>query len=177
VTVGWFTNRTSQLIVATVVGVDPTSGFQIYAPQNVAHAFMQGITLDAATKPVHGFSATLRATDLYRADNIDAGTRLPNDPTISADLVLNYVARPLGAFDGAGVALHAEGSRAWSTLFPEPAFEQSFGYQTIDAFARFRLSSHVLLTLRGYNLGNARYAEVSGYPMPPARFALQLTTK
>jgi vitamin B12 transporter len=177
VTLGWFTNRTSQLIVATVVGTDPATGFPIYAPLNVAHAFMQGFTFDAATKPAHGVNVSLRVTDLYRALNIDTGARLPNDPTIAADLGLNVSGKPLGSFDEAGIAFHTEGSRAWSPFSPEPAFEQSFGYQTVDAFARFRLSNHLLITLRGYNLGNARYAEVSGFPQAPRNFALQLTTK
>ena len=177
VTVGWFTNRTSQLIVATIIGSDPVTGFPIYAPVNVAHAFMQGFTFDTATKPTRGVIVSLRVTDLYHAINTDSGARLPNDPTISADLGLNLAGKPVGSFDEAGIALHAEGSRAWSPFSPEPAFEQSFGYQTVDAFARFRLSAHLLFTVRGYNLGGAHYAEVSGFPMAGRSFALQLTTK
>lgn len=175
VTFGWFTNRTNHLIEAAQVATDPATGFPIYAPLNVDHAFMQGFTFDAATKTHHGLSATFRLTDLYRAANLDAGTRLPNDPVMSADLGFLYTAGRSGALDEAGASIHGESARYWTT--PEPAFEQSFGFNTIDAYARFRLTNHLLLTLRGRNLGNSRYAETSGYPMPPASFAVQLTTK
>jgi outer membrane receptor protein involved in Fe transport len=40
-----------------------------------------------------------------------------------------------------------------------------------------RVTHHALLTLRGYNLGNERYAEVSGYPMPGRTFAVELTAR
>ena len=175
VTFGWFTNRTSQLIVSTQIGSDPTTGFPIFAPENVAHAFMQGFTFDAATKPLDRVSATFNVTDLYRASNVDTGARLPNDPVLAANVGLIVSGKVQGAFDEAGVLFHGESTRAW--VSPEPAFEQSFGFTTLDAHVRFRMTDHLLLTLRGYNLGDSRYAEVSGYPMPGRSFAVQVTTK
>jgi outer membrane receptor protein involved in Fe transport len=50
-------------------------------------------------------------------------------------------------------------------------------YSDLTAYASFRLAPKMLLTLRGYNLGNERYAEVSGYPMPGRTFAVELTAK
>ncbi|MDE2482810.1 MAG: TonB-dependent receptor, partial [bacterium] len=59
ISLGWFTNRTNDLIVATPVGA-------IYVPLNVDHAFIQGFTLDASTLPLHGITTRLALTDLYR---------------------------------------------------------------------------------------------------------------
>ena len=35
----------------------------------------------------------------------------------------------------------------------------------------------LLVTLRGYNLGDERYAEIGGYAMPGRSFALELSTR
>ena len=170
VTLGWFTNRTNQLIVATAL----PGG--IYAPENVGHAFMQGFTLEAQTRPLHGVTASLRVTDLYRATNLDSDTRLPNDPVFTADYGLRFAGNPnAGIFDEAGIDTHNVSSRGIDPTLPY--FAQASAYTTIDAYSRFRLTNHALLTLRVSNLGNERYAEVSGYPMAPRSFAIQLSTK
>jgi hypothetical protein len=34
-----------------------------------------------------------------------------------------------------------------------------------------------MLTLRGADLGNERYAQIAGYPMPGRSFAIELSTR
>lgn len=166
VSLGWFTNRTNELIV-----IDQTT----FLPYNAHHALLQGFTLDAKTRTAHGWSATLGLTDLYRASDLDGNSRLPHDPVMTADLGILFANAKPGFFDEAGATFHGESTRLFVT--PEPAFEQAFGYNTIGAYARFRIAARTLLTLRGNNLGNARYAEIPGFPMPPSSFALELSTK
>ncbi len=171
VTLGWFTNRTNQLIVATDLGGG------VFAPENVAHAFMQGFTFDAQTRPLHGVTAALRITDLYRATNLDGDTRLPNDPVVTADYGLTFTGnRNAGIFDEAGISAHNVGARGFVDQTQAP-FDQPVAYTAIDAYTRFRVTTHLTLSLRGFNLGNERCAEVSGYPMAPRSFAVEISTK
>jgi vitamin B12 transporter len=169
--VGWFVNDTRDLIVATCVsgcsGATPD-----YAPQNVDHAHMAGFTFETQTVPVHGISATLHATDLYLAQDLDAQTRLPNDPVFDVDLGLQYAGGPRAMLAAAGVSERAVGARGFDTSVP--AFDQPSAYDDLRAYVSFRVRPALLLTLRGYNLGNERYAQVEGYPMPGRTFAVEL---
>ncbi len=168
VTLGWFSNYTKNLIIA-----NPNDN---YAPENVAQARMQGFTLDARTKPLHGTRATVSVTDLYRAEDLYLQTRLPDDPVFSVDLGLEFLGGPRSNFNDAGISVRSVGARgAYDPT--QPPFFQAVPYTTVDAFARFNLSRRVRLALRGYNLGNERYAEVAGYPMPGRSFAVEVTTK
>ena len=168
VALGWFTNYTKNLIIA-----NPNDN---YAPENVAQARMQGFTFEAHTLASHGVSATLSVTDLYRAQDLYLHSRLPNDPVFETQLGLQFAGRAAGAFDDAGFDVRSTGAR--SGYDPaKPPFYQAVPYTSIDAFARFRVAPAMLLALRGYNLGNERYADVPGYPMPGRSFALELVTK
>lgn len=167
---GWFTNDTRNLIVA----VPDAKGN--YHPQNVDRAKMQGFTLDVASRPLHGVTARLSVTDLYRANDVTVGTRLPNDPVFSTALHVEIAPNRASAFAGAGFAIAAQGVRG-SYDPTQPTFYQSGAYSTLDAYARLRLAPHALVTLRGYNLGNERYAQVAGYPMPGRTFVLELGTR
>lgn len=172
--VGWFDNYTRDLIVATVVG--ESGGYPIYAPQNVDHAHIEGFTVDAQTLPSHGISATLNATDLYLAENLDQQTRLPNDPVFTVNLGVIYRAGARAFLSEAGVIERAVGARG--AVDPtQPLFAQPVAYSDSQAYVCLRVAPKMLLTLRGYNLGNERYAEVSGYPMPGRTFAVELTAK
>lgn len=168
VTFGWFTNYTRDLIVA-----DPNANF---APTNVAQARMQGFTLDARTRPFHRVRVHVSLTDLYRAEDLYLQTRLPNDPVFSVHTQLTFEGGKRTPFDDAGISLQSVGARG-AVDATQPLFFQPAAYTTLDAFARFRVGSRVRLALRGYNLGNERYAAVAGYPMPGRRFALEVTTK
>lgn len=179
-TFGWFTNRTSDLIVPTPVKAgttcvaDPASF--TYEPCNVGHAFMQGFTLDVRTPRLRGFTSALNVTDLYRAQNVDTATRLPNQPAIAANLRLDYTGSASSVLDSWGVWMHAAGARGYVDA-TQPPFYQPAAYTTANAYVRIRAGRDVLLSLRGYNLGNERYAAIGGFPMPGRAFSLELSAK
>ncbi|MGC2131562.1 MAG: TonB-dependent receptor [Candidatus Aquilonibacter sp.] len=165
---GWFDNDTRELIVA-----DPANN---YLPENVDHAHLEGMTFDAQTLPRHGISATVNATDLYLAQDLDTQTRLPNDPVFSVNLGLVYRGSARAWLSEAGISERAVGARG--AVDPtQPLFYQPAAYSDLTAYTGFRLAPKMLLTIRGYNLGNERYAEVSGYPMPGRTFAVELIAK
>lgn len=179
VSVGWFQNRTNDLIVPVLL--DPKNF--IYGPRNVDHAFIQGLTLDARTPVFNGFTSALNVTDLYRAQNLDAQTRLPNDAVLTANLRLDYDAKPSSVLDSLGVALHVQGARGYVDP-TQPLFDQPAAFTTLNAYVRFRAGQRALVTLRGYNIGNERYAAlggfgnfINGYPMPGRAYTFEISTK
>jgi outer membrane cobalamin receptor len=182
----WFDNYTRQLIVPTCLlycnaATAPVGTFPVYAPQNVDHAHISGLTFDAKTIPIHGISATLGATDLYLAQNLDQQIRLPDYPTLSypvfnVSIGLQYTGAPRDVLSTAGISERAVG--AGGAVDPtQPLFYQPAAYSDLTAYAGFRVAPKMQLTLRGYNLGNERYAEVSGFPMPGRTFAVELTAR
>ncbi len=168
VALGWFDNYTRELIVA-----EPADN---YLPENVDHAHIEGLTFDARTLPLHGISATLNATDLYLAQDLDAQTRLPDDPVFSVNLGLVFHGGARAWLSEAGISERAVGARGMVDP-TQPLFYQPAAYSDLTAYSSFRLTSKLLLTLRGYNLGNERYAQVGGYPMPGRTLAVELTAK
>ena len=169
VSVGWFQNRTSDLIVTELI--DPVNF--IFAPENVDHALIAGLTLDAHTAPLHGFTAALNVTDLYSAQDLDTQARLPDDPVFVANLSLDYAST--GFVSAFGVAVHAAGKRGSidSTL---AQFDQPIAFSRADAYLSLRPAPKLALTLRVYNIGNERYAAVNGFPLPGRSFNLELAT-
>lgn len=159
VALGWFGNRTNNLIVTTLI--DPVNF--IFAPENVGHALIEGLTLDAKTRPLHGFTASFNLTDLYRAENLDAKTRLPDDPVFTANLGLDYAGN--GFVEAFGASVHSVGAHG-------PA-----AFTRADAYLSLRAAPNVLFTLRALNFGNARYEAVNGFPMPGRTFAFELSTR
>jgi vitamin B12 transporter len=159
VSIGWFGNRTNNLIVTTLI--DPVNF--IFAPENIGHALIEGLTFDAKTLPSHGFTVSLNLTDLYRAQNLDTQSRLPDDPVLTANLGLDYAGA--GLLEAAGASVHSVGPHGAG------AFTRS------DAYLSLRAAPNVLFTLRAYNFGNARYEAVSGFPMPGRTFAFELSTR
>jgi vitamin B12 transporter len=179
-TLGWFTNRTNELIVPTPVKTGMTcvvdSSSFTYEPCNIAHAFMQGFTLDVRTPNTRGFTTALNITDLYRAQNLDTQTRLPNQPVMTANLRLDYTGARSSVLDSWGVWVHVAGARG--SVDPTQAlFFQPAAYTTANAYLRVRAGRDALVTLRGYNLGNERYAAVSGYPAPGRSFIVEVSTR
>lgn len=178
ISLGWFTNRTNDLIVSTPVPIPNSNPVAYeYLPENVDHAFIQGFTFDARTLPLNGFTAAFNLTDLYRAQNLDAQSRLPNDPVVAANLQLEYVPRHANVLANFGTELHIAGPRGAVDL-EQPAFDQPVAFTTWNAHASFRVAPTLLLTLRGYNLGNERYADAfAGYPMPGRSFAVEFASR
>ena len=170
-TLGWFTNRTNNLIIPVLI--DPV--LFTFAPENVDHALIDGLTFETRTKPMHGVSAVFTITDLYRADDLDAQSRLPHDPVISTTFGLVYSGNPQASIESAGVTIHSAGARGFVD-FTQPSFTQPVPYTTVDGFIRWNLSRTLRLSLRGGNLGNERFSEVSGFPMPGRSFALELSS-
>lgn len=164
----WFVTAGDNLIV-----FDPVS----YTPQNVGRASIAGFTFTLKTVPVRGRYAKMDVTDLYRAQNLETQTRIPGrGPVIAANLELGYLGAGDGILDGAAIQVRTSGDRG-PVDRTAPLFDQPVAYARVDAYARFRLGGRSLLTLRGYNLGNERYAEIAGYPMPGRSFALELSTR
>jgi vitamin B12 transporter len=164
---GWFDNSTHELIV-----LDPANN---YLPENIAQAHISGFTLDGATLPVHGINATLNATDLYLAQDLDSQSRLPDDPVLTVYVGLRYAGGPLAFMNEAGIAERVVGPRG--LVDPtQPLFYQPVEYNDLTAYAAFRIAPRLVLALRGFNLGNERYAEVLGYPMPGRTFSVELRT-
>jgi vitamin B12 transporter len=164
---GWFTNWTNQLIT-----LNPTT----FALQQVQRAQMQGFTFDVKTLPYNGFVASFNATDLYRAQNMDANTRLPARPVMLANLGLEFRGAASSELDSWGVTVRMAGQRG--NVDPtQPLYYQPAAFASTDAYLRLRAGGGAFVTLRGYNLGNERYAEINGYPMPGRSYALEVSTK
>ena len=171
---GWFDNDTRDLIVSTCIA-DCATKTPEYAPQNVDQAHMSGFTFQTQTRPFHGLSATMNATDLYLAQDLIAQSRLPNDPVFDVNAGLIYSGGAQALVNAAGVSERIVGARGFDTSVP--LFDQPVAYDDLRAYVTLRLSSSLALTARGYNLGNERYAQVEGYPMPGRTFALELRAR
>ena len=171
-TLTWFSNTTHNLIVPTLV--DPANF--IYQAQNLDLATIRGVTFALRTRPLHGFSSSVDITDLYSATDATSGTRLSNDPVFNVGLGLDYRAGKRGIFDDAGIRVQSVGARG--TVDPsKPLFDQPAAYSQANAYARFRLGQSAMLALRVTNLGNERFAQIAGYPMPGRAFSLELSTR
>lgn len=148
-----------------------------YLPENVGRASIAGVTLSTRTVPLDGIYTKLAVTDLYRAQDLVTGTRLPDrGPVVQANLELGFVGNPQGAVESAAITVRNEGARGYVDP-TQPPFDQPVAYSSIGAFVSIRAGRTALVTLRGFNLGNDRYAEVSGYPMPGRSFQLELSSK
>lgn len=157
---GWFVTGGDDLIVATSSSVE-----------NVQKAVISGLTLDLRTRPFHGYTARVNFTDIYRALNLTASEqRLPRRPVIVSNVELAYAGGPQALLASAGIVAHSVGLNA------DP-FGAAQPYTRIDAYARLRAAPRALVTLRVYDLGNERYEEIGGFPMPGRTFALELSTR
>ncbi|HEY1976796.1 MAG TPA: TonB-dependent receptor [Candidatus Baltobacteraceae bacterium] len=171
VSLGWFTTSGSNLIV------DENPALFDYKPVNVGRASIQGFTVGLHTRPDRHFATTLDVTNVYRAQDLDTQSRLPNRaPVFASVLGFRYVTSPSSRFDGAGVTITANG-RFQAAASYEPYYAQSQAYATVDAYAGFRVAPSMVLTLRGYNLLDDRYAVWNGFPMPGPSFAVELRSK
>ena len=171
-TMTWFSNTTRNLIVPVLI--DPVNF--IYQAQNLDLASIRGVTFSVRTRPAHGFSSSLDITDLYTAKDATSGARLSNDPVFNVGLGLAYRAGKRGIFNDAGIRVQSVGARG--TVDPtQPLFNQPAAYSLTNAYARFRLGRRAVLALRVDNLGNERFAQIGGFPMPGRAFSLELSTR
>jgi outer membrane cobalamin receptor len=165
----WFTQNGTDLISANpaydfTAPTSPTNPYLI----NVSRFSIAGFVGTIATRPFHDVRSSLAITDTYRAlDLTGTATRLARRPVLAADLTLEYANPRAGALDSAGFLAHLVG----------PHDTPDTEYARVDAYARVRLVQRAVLSLRVNNVGNARYADVSGFPMPGRTFAVELSTR
>jgi vitamin B12 transporter len=171
VSFGWFTTSGTNLIVSPP---------PLYIPENVEHASIAGLSLGIATPNFAGYSATLNVTNLYRAQDLGTDTRLPGrGPVFALGLGLRYVAPPSSRFDEFKIVAQTQGPQESPDPFLSPAYAvyQPSTFTLINGDIGYRLTPRLILTLRGYNLGNERYAFYAGYPMPGRSFTLELRSR
>jgi vitamin B12 transporter len=165
----WFVENGNDLI-ATNSNYDfslPTSGSNPFLI-NVERFSIAGFVGTIHSRPFHGFTTSLALTDTYRAlDLTGTAVRLARRPVIASDLTLEYANARQGVLDAAGFLAHVVG----------PHDTPDTEYTRVDAYVRFRAAPAALVSLRVSNLGDARYADVSGFPMPGRSFALELSTR
>lgn len=164
----WFTNHTDDFIYP-----DPQNNYEL---DQIDHASIQGLTFAVRTRPLRGFVSSLNLTDLYHAENLEQNLRLPNDPVLAANLRLDYNGPASNRLSRAGIDFTVRGA-AGPVDPTQPLFYQAAPYTTVNAYASIRAGARTLLTLRGYNLGNERYAAEPGYPMPGRSFAVELQAR
>jgi vitamin B12 transporter len=172
VSLGWFTTSGTNLIVSTEANN--------FIPENVGHASIQGVILDAKTAPMHGYVASLNLTNVYRAQDLDNNSRLPGrGPVFAATVGLRYIPLPTSRFDGFGISLDSQGAQEAADPFlgAQYAQYQPSSYSILNAYAGYRVAPKLALTVRGFNLGNDRYAIFAGYPMPGRGFAVELRAR
>ncbi len=165
----WFDENGTDLIAPNPAYdfTQPTSAANPYLI-NVSRFSIAGFVGTVRTRPFHDVRAAFAITDTYRAlDLTSAATRLARRPVLDGHLTLEYVNAHRGFLHSAGVLAHMIG----------PHDTPDTEYSRVDGYARFALAPRALLSLRVYDLGNERYADVSGFPMPGRTFALELATR
>jgi vitamin B12 transporter len=165
VSLGWFGRSGSNFIVLD----------QNFVPQNIDRASVAGLMLTAATPPFGGMVAQASVTDVYRALDLSAGTRLPRNPVMQASFDL---ARPFGSSNlSYGIRTMVVGGTYAPSDTPfgfPPAYD---AYSTVGAYLRVKLAANAILSARAANIGNERYAPVAGYPALGRTFSVELSTR
>ena len=138
---------------------------------NQQQSSVAGFILDASTKPLNGIVTRVSVTDTYRALGYNDGftaQRLIDRPVFSTSLDVGYTGPRGGILAAAGAVAHTVGILDTGG---------AGNYTTIDGYVRLRLAPRALLSLRVYDLGNERYEEAAGYPMPGRTFVVELSTR
>jgi vitamin B12 transporter len=168
---GWFTTSGTNLIVSP----PPT-----YVPQNVGRASIQGLDVVAQARTFYGCVASLGVTNLYRAQDLITSSRLPGrGPVFAVTLALRYEAPANRRFDGFAIEALTQGPQEAPDPFLAPAYAvyQPGTFTNVAAYVGYRLTPALILALRGYNLGNDRYALYAGYPMPGRSLRVELRSR
>ncbi|HZY97648.1 MAG TPA: TonB-dependent receptor [Candidatus Cybelea sp.] len=165
---GWFTTSGSNLIVSP-----PPA----YVPENVGHAVIQGLSLSAGVRTFYGCVATLDVTNVYRAEDLATASRIPGrGPVFAVTLGLRYSAPPNSRFDGFNFAVRTQGPQELPNPFLSTAYSvyQPATFTDVEGYVGYRITPALILALRGFNLGNDRYALYAGFPMPGRSFSVEL---
>ncbi|MBV8284990.1 MAG: TonB-dependent receptor [Candidatus Eremiobacteraeota bacterium] len=168
---GWFTTSGSNLIV------DEDAAKSDFKPVNVGRASIAGWTLAFKTTPQRHLVTTFNVTNLYRAQDLDTGSRLANrGPVFASTLDFRYLTATSNRFDGFGVTITSDEQLDPAASY-EPWWAQSRAFTTVDVYAGFRVAPRLLLTVRGYNVLDDRYAVYNGFPMPGPGATVELRTR
>lgn len=178
VSVGWFTTDGRNLIADNPV---------TYIPANIRHAIIQGLTVVARTPSYDGYSANVGVTNLYRAQDLDNAQRIAGEaPVFTVEAGIEYTAPMDERFDGFGVQTISKGPRGLVNA-SLPAFDQPVAYTHVDAYVGYRIVPGLVLTLRAFDLTNARYSEFGtyspssvafyAYPVPGRSFLVEVRTR
>jgi vitamin B12 transporter len=169
--IGWFVQTATNLIT-----LNPNLDFTLpFGPGNQPLINQQqsstaGFVFDASTKSYSGIAARLNVTDTYRAFGYNTGLlaqRLLDRPVFATSLDLGYTGAPHSVLASAGAVAHTVGLLNGG----------AGNYTTVDGYLRLRLDPHALLSVRVYDLGNERYQEVAGYPLPGRTVTVELSTR
>jgi vitamin B12 transporter len=169
VSVGWFGRHGSNFIVSA-----PPN----YIPYNAQRAVVDGLAFTAQSRPLAGLVADVSFTDLYRAEDLSLGDRLPREPGGQATLgVSRAFGRDRLAYGARWTIVGDDGEDADPSNVPPPLVNSYDAHDSLDAYLRYRFSKDVILSARGFNLGDERYVPIFGYPAPGRRLYLELSTQ
>lgn len=171
IALGWFTTSGSNLIVSPP---------PLYVPENVGRASIAGLTLGAHAKAFRDCIASLDVTNVYRAEDLATLTRLPGrGPVFAVTLGFRYDPPPNRRFDGFKLQVRTQGPQEAPDPFLPATYAayQPATFTTVDGYIGYRLAPQLILALRGYNLGNARYALYAGFPMPGRSVSVELRSR
>jgi vitamin B12 transporter len=163
----WFGRAGSNFIV-----LDPVT----FVPYNARRAEAEGFTIVATSRERAGIEAEATFTDLYRALDLETHARLPRNPVGQATLGLTH---PFGGGRVSyGLRYGIVGSDGDDRAKVAAPLTGSFdSYASLDAFLRCKMAPGVVLSVRGFDLGDDRYAPVFAYPAPGRRFSVEVSTR
>jgi len=168
---GWFTTSGSNLIVSPP---------PLYIPENVGRASIQGLSFSARARTFYGCIANLDVTNVYRAQDLETDSRIPGrGPVFAVTLGLSYEAPPGRRFDGFKLSIRTQGPQESPDPFLAPIYSvyQPATFTDVEGYIGYRIAPALVLALRGYNLGNDRYAIFAGYPMPGRAVGIELRSR
>lgn len=168
---GWFTTSGSNLIVSPP---------PLYIPENIGRASIAGLAFSVQTPSEHGLTASAGVVNLYRAQDLETDERIPGrGPVFAVTAALRYHPPAQSRFEGFTIEALTQGQQEAPDPYLSPAYAvyQPSTFTKIDAYAGYRLLPSLLIAVRGYNLGNDRYALYAGYPMPGRSFGVELQSR
>jgi vitamin B12 transporter len=170
--IGWFVETGTNLIT-----LNPLVDYaQPFGPANEPlinqqQSSVAGFVLAATTKPRNGIVTNVSITDTYRALGYNDGApaaRLVGRPVFATSFDVGYTGPTWSRLAALGAVAHTVG-----LLDALGAGD----YTSVDAYVRLRAAPHALVSLRVFDLGNERYEEIGGYPMPGRTLAVEVSTR
>ncbi|GAC1302299.1 MAG: TonB-dependent receptor [Vulcanimicrobiaceae bacterium] len=146
-----------------------------FIPVNARRAQTTGLAFTATSRSIVGLVAEASYTNLFRAVDVTTGARLPRSPVGQAAISVEHpFARDRYAFGVRWGIVGSDGDDASNVAKLTGSYD---AYDSLDAFVRYRVANDAVLSLRGFNLGDTRYAPIFGYPAPGRRLYVELATR